>query len=205
MSKTKVAFIFSSTVVADVTRTFLAQEKSLCLDCPPDEADLILYDAQPTVATLKKVHTQNPNAQIICFLSPGEKLHDLSFSVKTLLKPVRLQALQEYMKNVTPQSVIRFHHFALYPGQRRLVYEDRDPITLTEKEVALLVLLDAQKGAPISREDLLKKVWGYGDGITTHTLETHIYKLKQKLKALSDEDVIVLKEAGYYLIHHQDK
>ncbi len=63
---------------------------------------------------------------------------------------------------------------------RVLSFKDRE-IKLTEKEAALLNYLFRQ-GKPVDKETLLREIWGYGDGISTHTLETHIYRLRQKLE-----------------------
>ncbi len=205
MEKTKLLLQFESLPITDAIEAFLAPNPRFAVIAAPPEADIILFDRLPSVATLKKTHSQTPSAQIVCFLGPDEKLHNLSFSVKTLLKPFQLQLFQEFLQNLVPQSVIQFGAFTLYPGQRRLVFKNTAPITLTEKEVSLLVFLDKEKGNPIARDDLLKKVWGYGEGITTHTIETHIYKLKQKLKNLSDEDVILLNKEGYFLKSQTDE
>lgn len=199
MTKLKLCMMFKSDVLETTVKDYLVRDRNFEIDCPPHAADVIIFDALPPQAQLKKTHTENPKAQIVCFLETTEKLCNLAFSVKTLIKPFRLQTLQEHLENLVPQSVIHFHQFTLYPAQRRLVFQDSAPITLTEKEVELLTCLHGEQSTPLSRESLLKKVWGYGDGITTHTIETHIYKLKQKLKTLSKKEVIMLNKEGYFL------
>ncbi len=62
----------------------------------------------------------------------------------------------------------------------RVLTFDNQEIRLTEKEAALLDYL-RRKDAPVDRDTLLRDIWGYGEGISTHTLETHIYRLRQKL------------------------
>ena len=71
-------------------------------------------------------------------------------------------------------------------------------VTLTEKEVELLQYLVENKKETLSREALLKNIWGYGDDINTHTLETHIYRLRGKLKQLDETlDIVFSEESGY--------
>jgi len=70
-------------------------------------------------------------------------------------------------------------------------------VRLTEKETAILRYLAASPHA-VSREDLLSAVWGYSPAITTHTLETHIYKLRQKIEPDPSQSSLILTEEGGY-------
>ncbi|MCZ8142127.1 MAG: response regulator transcription factor [Acetobacteraceae bacterium] len=71
-------------------------------------------------------------------------------------------------------------------------------IRLTEKETAILTFLLGAGGQPVSREILLSEVWGYNSKVTTHTLETHIYRLRQKIEPNPAEARILLTDAGGY-------
>ena len=66
---------------------------------------------------------------------------------------------------------------------------------LTEKEQALLLFIKDQ--GEVAREDILKSVWGFAPDITTSTLETHIYRLRQKWRELADYDCILATDKGY--------
>lgn len=73
-------------------------------------------------------------------------------------------------------------------------------IRLTEKEVAILCCLKESGGSSVSRQALLDAVWAYAEGVETHTLETHIYRLRQKIEAdPSSPKILLTAEDGYRL------
>jgi DNA-binding response OmpR family regulator len=75
-----------------------------------------------------------------------------------------------------------------------------DKIRLTEKETNILKFLHRAGGAAVPREVLLHEVWGYNSQVSTHTLETHIYRLRQKIEAdPSDAQILQTVEGGYCL------
>ncbi len=71
-------------------------------------------------------------------------------------------------------------------------------IRLTEKESAILKFLFRAGGQAVSRQVLLNEVWGYNSAVTTHTLETHIYRLRQKIEPDPGNSVLLLTEGGGY-------
>ena len=84
-----------------------------------------------------------------------------------------------------------------------LINEESDnKIRLTEKETAILKFLYRSGDKPVSRDVLLDEVWGYNSGVTTHTLETHIYRLRQKIEEdPSNAQILVTEQGGYRLVH----
>lgn len=90
-------------------------------------------------------------------------------------------------------------HYVFKPGDKILTDEETgEKIRLTEKETAILKFLKRAEGATISREKLLNEVWGYNANITTHTLETHVYRLRQKIESDQTKAKIILTESGGY-------
>ena len=63
----------------------------------------------------------------------------------------------------------------------------------------VLKLLNKMAPNSVAREDMLSEIWGFQKGLTTHTLETHIYRLRQKLARLTDKPIIVTAHDGYRL------
>jgi len=71
-------------------------------------------------------------------------------------------------------------------------------IRLTEKETNILKYLYRAGGKPVGRDELLHEVWGYNSGVTTHTLETHVYRLRQKIEPRKGQATLLLTEPGGY-------
>lgn len=84
------------------------------------------------------------------------------------------------------------------PSTKMLMTEDGKKIRLTEKETNILKYLYRSGGKPVVREELLTEVWGYNANVTTHTLETHIYRLRQKIEPDPSEARLLLTDAGGY-------
>ena len=84
------------------------------------------------------------------------------------------------------------------PGAKLLIDERQKKIRLTEKEANILKYLYRAGAKPVPREELLTEVWGYNAGVTTHTLETHVYRLRQKIEPDPANARLLLTEAGGY-------
>jgi len=77
-----------------------------------------------------------------------------------------------------------------------LVISEVNEVRLTEKETDILMFLYSFANQTVSKKQLLNEVWGYKDGVTTHTLETHLYYLRKKL---GDDKIISTEKDGYLL------
>ena len=84
------------------------------------------------------------------------------------------------------------------PSMKLLVREDDRKIRLTEKETSILKYLYRAGGKAVARDELLSEVWGYNAAVTTHTLETHIYRLRQKIEPDPGHARLLVTEAGGY-------
>ncbi len=110
-----------------------------------------------------------------------------------------VQAASSSPRHLAGGEFIALGPYLFFAAESYLQIDDRE-IRLTEKERdILLALLDA-KGNLVRRETLLDRVWGYASGVETHTLETHIYRLRQKIETDPARPVLLLtQEEGYSL------
>jgi len=89
--------------------------------------------------------------------------------------------------------------YSFRPAAKMLVDEARQrKVHLTEKETAIVKFLYRIGDRAVPRDQLLDEVWGYNAGVTTHTLETHIYRLRQKIERSPDQPALLVTEPGGY-------
>jgi DNA-binding response OmpR family regulator len=91
--------------------------------------------------------------------------------------------------------------YTFKPGQKLLIDKKGGKLRLTEKEAAIIKYLFRAGDKVITRDVLLEEVWGYNSGVTTHTLETHVYRLRQKIERdPSNAEILVTESGGYKLV-----
>jgi DNA-binding response OmpR family regulator len=95
------------------------------------------------------------------------------------------------------EAVYRIGPYTFRPSAKLLLDPKGKKIRLTEKETNILKHLH-RSGATVARETLLHEVWGYNPAVTTHTLETHIYRLRQKIETNPSAAQILITESGGY-------
>ena len=112
------------------------------------------------------------------------------------------QRIENYLiqTNINSERIIRYRNFSYDPSTRKLLNQSTF-LRFTEKESQIFICLMENTNSYITKKDLLNKVWSYGDGIDTHTLETHIYALRKKIDSkLNIKDLIMFEEKkGYYI------
>ena len=96
------------------------------------------------------------------------------------------------------EAVFRLGSYEFRPAAKLLLDAQQKKIRLTEKETSILKYLYRACEKAVSREELLAEVWGYNAGVTTHTLETHVYRLRQKIEPDPANARLLLTEAGGY-------
>tara|TARA_B100002052_G_C15691024_1_gene510710 strand:+ start:81 stop:782 length:702 start_codon:yes stop_codon:yes gene_type:complete len=129
-----------------------------------------------------------------------------------LKKPFRLSTLNNHIDNIKMlqsfNNVNKFlmKHIIFFPSKKIVSNkETKKNEHLTEKENKLLIYLSNRKNVEILKKDLLTDIWGVSDDINTHTLETHIYRLKQKLNKLDPNlSFSLINKNGLYCLKYND-
>ena len=120
------------------------------------------------------------------------------FKFPVLLARMRAQLRQHEQSE---DAIFTLGPYTYKPAMTTLITEDERKIRLTEKETNILKFLYRSTNGVVPRDTLLHEVWGYNAGVTTHTLETHIYRLRQKIEPdPSNVRLLVTESGGYRLI-----
>lgn len=124
-----------------------------------------------------------------------------------LAKPFRINELLARLRaqlrgfETSEDATFQIGPYNFRPSARQLLDGNGRRIRLTDKEAAILKFLYRAEGKPVSRQILLGEVWGYNAAVTTHTLETHIYRLRQKIEPDPAISRLLVTEGGGYRLN----
>ena len=121
------------------------------------------------------------------------------FRLNVLLARLRAQLRQH---ELSEDAIFTIGPYTFRPSVKTLIDDaKRKKVRLTEKETAILKYLYRAGDKTIGRDVLLNEVWGYNSGVTTHTLETHVYRLRQKIERDPGKaEILVTEPGGYRLV-----
>ena len=125
-----------------------------------------------------------------------------------LKRPVRFSELVEALHSIFEQLKSKrenkktFGYISFIIPDRKLIYKDNHSVELTEKESDIIVSLLNSLGRGVTKEEVMSKVWMLNSKVETHTFETHLYRLRKKIKEnLLLKNLIMNKGGRYYLNH----
>ena len=122
-------------------------------------------------------------------------LDNLPIKIEKLFDQININLLKQKYNN---QSEIVLNRYNIDLNSRKIFNEEKS-LKLTEKEIEIILFLNSQNKSK-NIQDLQKEVWGYISDLETHTVETHIYRLRKKIKeSFNDESFIISSKEGYHL------
>jgi len=145
---------------------------------------------------------QDSDADTILGLESGA--HD--YVTKPFRFSVLLARVRAHLRSFeqSEDAIFKLGPYEFQPAMKLLVMENDRKVRLTEKETSILKYLYRAGGKPVARDELLSEVWGYNAAVTTHTLETHVYRLRQKIEPDPANARLLLTEAGGYRLQSGD-
>ena len=165
-------------------------------------------DGREAVKILRKDGFKSPVIMLTGHDSDSDEILGLESGANDYVtKPFRFSVLLARIRAALRQHdqsedvVFTIGHYSFQPAAKLLEAQDGGKVRLTDKETSILKYLYRQGPKTITRDVLLKEVWGYNNRVTTHTLETHIYRLRQKIERdPSNARLLVTEEGGYRLV-----
>ena len=180
---------------------FAIRDVDVSTDLPDSSTTLLLVDEDEK--SLPNILSQNKEMPVV-LLSSKKDASD--FADIVIKKPIKLSSFLKALKEETLLPKVRrkecliFNEYSLYPVKKEIFSATTEKTTkLTEKEVDIIKYLYQKAPAVISKEELLEKVWEYSTDATTHTVETHIYRLRQKVEKDGSSQLIITENNGYKL------
>jgi DNA-binding response OmpR family regulator len=169
------------------------------------DVDLPDMDGREAARLLRKAGVSAPIIMLTGATSDSDQILGLDagandyvtkpFKFAVLLARIRAQLRSHEQSE---DAVFKIGPYEFRPANKMLMDERQRKVRLTEKETNILKYLYRAGPKAVPREELLTEVWGYNAGVTTHTLETHVYRLRQKIEPDPSSARILLTEAGGY-------
>ena len=143
-----------------------------------------------SVKGIVELEAQNTGRLLACVQRP--------FKIVSLLECIR-RLLSKY--EFSSEVIISISNIQFYPGSKLIKLQNGQTVNLTEKETNILKYLYQYRDRIVSKEVLLNEVWSHTTSLTTHTLETYIYRLRKKIRvSFAGDELIVTKKGGYQLL-----
>ena len=169
------------------------------------DVDLPDMDGREACRLLRKDGVSTPVIMLTAQAADADTILGLDAGANDYVtKPFRFAVLLARIRahlrshEQSEDAVFSIGPYEFRPAAKVLVDSKDRKIRLTEKETNILKYLYRARAKPVSREELLTEVWGYNAGVTTHTLETHIYRLRQKIEPEPGQARLLLTDAGGY-------
>jgi DNA-binding response OmpR family regulator len=163
------------------------------------------FDGREAVKIIRKNGFKNPILMLTAQDSDADTVLGFDSGANDYVtKPFRFAVLLARIRahlrqfEASDDATFRIGQYTFQPSSKHLVNDKGNKLRLTEKETAILRYLYRAGQNVVTRDVLLREVWGYNSNVTTHTLETHIYRLRQKIERDPAHAQILVTEAGGY-------
>ena len=198
-------------LVADNASKGVAMARDNHIDCLIMDVGLPDMDGREAVKVLRKNGFTSPIIMLTGHDTDSDTILGLEagandyvpkpFRIAVLLARIRAQLRQHEQSE---DATFTIGPYSFRPAQKLMIDDPEGAakkVRLTEKETAILRYLYRADQKVVTRDVLLEEVWGYNSGVTTHTLETHIYRLRQKIeREPSNAQLLVTEGGGYKLL-----
>jgi DNA-binding response OmpR family regulator len=193
------------TVSAEDGKSALARVAEDRIDLAIMDVGLPDIDGREAVRTMRRNGYRGPVIMLSAQDSEEDTVEGLEagandYVAKPFKFAVLLARIRAHLRSheASEDAVFQIGPYTFRPGAKLLICERGSKLKLTEKETAILRFLYRAGREVVGRDTLLAEVWGYNAQVTTHTLETHIYRLRQKIEPNPALAAILVTEGGGY-------
>jgi len=169
------------------------------------DVDLPDMDGREALKLMRHAAVSSPVLMLTAAAGDSDTILGLESGANAYVtKPYKFNVLLAHIRaqlrshEQSEDAVFRIGPYEFRPAAKLLLDAKGKKIRLTDKETNILKYLYRAGSKVVSREELLTEVWGYNAGVTTHTLETHVYRLRQKIEPDPTGPKILITEAGGY-------
>ena len=161
------------------------------------------YNNESEILQLEESKKININYSTIILKKPSKKINEknvilfeeLPNRIDKILDKINIHLIKQ---KYNLQSNLKIGEYSLDLNSRT-IFKNQKKLNLTEREIDILIFLSKQK-EPQKIDILQNKVWNYSSNLETHTVETHIYRLRKKIKdTFNDDNFIISKKDGYII------
>ena len=206
------ALVFQSTLVEKYQIIETNNETSALAQINNNFCELVIINSQSSALKeynlTKSLRLAGYKKPIIILINRNNNLNNSDdhnhkadeYIIKPFRYPVLLKSIETQLHKFKKSENTQYNigNYVFKPNSKILESIEGRSIRLTEKENNILNFLYKNLGNVIKRETLLHEVWGYNSKVTTHTLETHIYRLRQKIEDDSSNACFLITETGGY-------
>jgi len=198
-----------ATVEAETAAEALESVKDAYFDCILLDVGLPDMDGRDLCKLMRRNGVRSPVIMLTGVDSDADAILGLDSGANDYVtKPFRLGVLLARLRAQLRQfeqsedAVFTIGRYTFRPSAKMMIDDEKNrKVRLTEKETAILKYLYRVGSKTVGRDVLLGEVWGYNAGVTTHTLETHVYRLRQKIERdPSNAEILVTEPGGYRLV-----
>jgi len=209
------ALVFQLTLVEKYQIIETNNESSALIQINNNFCELVIINSQSTALEecnlTKNLRLAGYKKPIIILINRNSNLDNSDdhnhkadeYMIKPFRYPVLLKSIETQLHKFKKSENMQYNigNYVFKPNSKILESNEGRSIRLTEKENNILNFLYKNLRNTVSRETLLHEVWGYNSKVTTHTLETHIYRLRQKIEDDPSNACFLITEPGGYKLH----
>ncbi|MDP4595011.1 MAG: response regulator transcription factor [Beijerinckiaceae bacterium] len=194
-----------SAMEADSAAKAIAMTRSQPPDLVLMDVGLPDMDGREAVKIMRKDGFKGPIIMLTGHVTDSDAVLGLESGANDYVnKPFRFAVLLARIRahlrqhEASDDATFQIGQYTFKPSSKHLINDKGSKLRLTEKETSILRFLYRATGQVVTRDILLREVWGYNANVTTHTLETHIYRLRQKIEVDPANASLLLTEGGGY-------